>query len=240
MSIDLLLFTTEPKFAGVALEAGVSKFVIDWENQGKYARQRHADTEINADTPDDLRRMSNLPGASLICRINAFGDRTAHEVETAIEAGATHILLPMVESPNEVEDFLKFVGERVKAGILIETARACTVASELASFPLDLVYVGLNDLSISRRSKSIFEPLKDGLAMRLRETLEKTDFGLGGLTTVDRGHPIPCIRLMAELARHRIDFTFLRRSFKKDIVDRNVKKEIGLIKKTWESMKRLR
>jgi hypothetical protein len=43
---------------------------------------------------------------------------------------------------------------------------------------------------------------------------------------------------MAELARHRIDFTFLRRSFKKDIVDRNVKKEIGLIKKTWESMKR--
>jgi hypothetical protein len=221
-SIELLLFTTDFGFAELCVRAGISGVVIDWEYRGKAERQRAADTEINRDTADDLAVMRGVRGARRVCRINAPGPWTAGEVDLAIECGATDLLLPMVSHPGEVEDFLRRVDRRCRAGILVETRDACATALELAKLPLDLVYVGLNDLAISRGSRSIFAPLVDGLALGLRECFASAHFGMGGLTLVDRGRPIPCLVLMAELARHGCDFTFLRRSFKRDIRERGL------------------
>lgn len=236
--IELWLFTTDRALARTALAAGITCFVIDWERLGKTARQRGADTEVNSDAPDDLRRMSVFSQAKRVCRINHHGCWTKGEVETALSAGATDILLPMAETPEEVESFLRSVDGRARAGILVETTSSCENAADIATLGLDHVYVGLNDLAISRAASNIFEPLTDGTVERLREIFSDCAFGFGGLTVVDGGFPIPCLSLMRELMRLDCDYTFLRRSFKRDIVGRDMKAEVSLIFDQWRRQRR--
>ena len=233
--MDLFLFTHDLGQARESFEGGVDGFVVDWETLGKDRRQREHDTEINQDTPEDLERLRVLENARRICRVNAFGATTPREIEVAIEKGATDLLLPMVRSPREVDAYLRRVDGRVRAGILIETQEACDCAREIAAMPIDLVYVGLNDLAISRHSGSIFAPFVDGLALEVREHFETTPFGMGGLTVVDGGFPLPSLVLMSELARHRCDFSFLRRSYRRDIVGRHPGNEVARIQAAWKA-----
>ncbi|MEL6545611.1 MAG: aldolase, partial [Myxococcota bacterium] len=107
---------------------------------------------------------------------------------------------------------------------------------ELALTPIQSVYVGLNDLRISRNSRSIFDAVIDGTVANLRETFRDIRFGFGGLTVLDRGYPIPCRRFLEELARVGADFTFLRRSFKKDIQSRNMSEELSRLREERERL----
>ena len=82
-------------------EAGVDGFIVDWECKGKEKRQAGADTEINEDTPEDLRRVRAATNARVLCRLNQPGPWTAGEIEEAVAGGADEILLPMVRSPGK-------------------------------------------------------------------------------------------------------------------------------------------
>ncbi|NOZ94999.1 MAG: aldolase [Acidobacteria bacterium] len=236
--IEPILFTTDPREAETAMAAGIGTFIVDWELRGKERRQRGFDTEINRDTPEDLHRMAAVENARVICRINPWGGHAPAEVEAAVEAGATDILLPMVTRPEEVERFLASVAGRCGAGILVETVEACACSPELSRFPLDLVYVGLNDLAISTGAPTIFHALVDGTVERLREVFSETSFGFGGLTCIDRGEPIPCRLLLAEMVRVRADFSFLRRSFKRDIAGRDWAAEMQRLRREEERLAR--
>jgi hypothetical protein len=124
---------------------------------------------------------------------------------------------------------LDLVDGRAGLGILVETRDAVAAADELARLPLSRVYVGLNDLGIERGTPSIFTPLVDGLLDELRECFAAMRFGFGGLTLPEAGAPIPCRLLLGELARLRADFTFLRRSFYRDVAGRDVTREVARI-----------
>ena len=52
---------------------------------------------------------------------------------------------------------------------------------------------------------------------------------MAGLTLVQHGYPIPCRLLIAEMARIDCEFTFLRRSFHRDMVGCLAEREIPLI-----------
>ena len=219
--IAVYLFTTDPAEAARARDAGMAGCMVDWEWRGKDVRQKGWDTEINRDTPEDLERVGAVSGLEVICRINAFGEHTRAEVEEAVRRGADTILLPMVRGVAEVERLLELVEGRCRTGILVETREAVARAGELARLPLALVYVGLNDLAIERGSRTIFDAIVDGTVERLREAFAGTRFGFAGLTCVDRGHPVPCRLLLAEMVRIGCDFSFLRRSFRRDIEGRD-------------------
>ncbi len=221
------LFTTDPGEVARGLEAGISGAVVDWEWRGKDVRQKGWDTEINRDTPADLEAVAAVPGAITLCRINAWGPHSPGEVEEAVRRRASVILLPMVRSPSEVEGLLRCVDGRCSAGILVETVDAVDRSRELAGFPLEMVYVGLNDLCIDRKGRTIFDALVDGTVERLREIFSGTLFGFAGLTVVDRGEPVPCRLLLAEMVRIGCDFTFLRRSFRRDIAGRDWGRELA-------------
>jgi len=96
--------------------------------------------------------------------------------------------------------------------------------------------VGLNDLAISRGSRTIFDAVVDGTVERLRKTFSETAFGFGGLTCIDRGEPIPCRLLLGEMVRLGADFSFLRRSFKRDIVGRDWGAEIQRLRRGEERL----
>jgi hypothetical protein len=227
---ELALFASDLDVVRAAVAGGVETVVVDWEHEGKEARQAAADTEINRHTVDDLRAARAATGAWLLCRLNRLGPRSAEEVEEALAEGADELLLPMVRSAAEVEEALALVAGRAGLGILVETTDAVAAAGELAGLPLSRVYVGLNDLAIERGTPTIFAPLHDGLLDELRERFAAVRFGFGGLTLPEAGAPIPCRLLLAELARLRADFTFLRRSFYRDVAGRDPEQEAARIR----------
>ncbi len=228
-SFELFLFTSDVGLATGAVNAGIDGLVIDWERRGKHARQRVADTEINEDTVHDLRRIRAATRAPILCRVNPHGVESADEIDAAVEAGADELLLPMVRGAAEVENALDLVSGRVGLGILVETMEAVANADELARLPLSRIFLGLNDLALQRRSASIFTALIDGTVDRVRAAFE-APFGVAGATVPDAGYPIPCRLLIGELARIACDFTFLRRSFRRDLVGRNLDVEVPRIR----------
>lgn len=222
---ELLLFSTDPSFIRAAVATGVDGVVVDWERIGKAERQQGFDTQINADTLEDLERVRAATTVPVICRINSFGPTTRDEIERAVRAGADELLLPMVRSADEVEQVLEWVAGRAGVGILVETCEAVERAEALARLPLSRVYVGLHDLAIQRGTPNPFRAISDGLVGWVRQFFT-VPFGFAGLTLPDRGFPIPCHLLISEMARLRCRFSFLRRSFLRDIVGRDLAVEI--------------
>jgi hypothetical protein len=97
------------------------------------------------------------------------------------------------------------------------------------ALPVSRVYVGLNDLAIERRTPSIFTALADGTVASLRRICTEVPFGFGGMTVPELGRPIPATLMLGELLRLRADFTFLRRSFWRDVADRDAASAVASI-----------
>lgn len=223
---ELFLFTPDPDRAAAAVAAGLDGIVVDWERAGKDERQEAADTEVNRDTVDDLRRVRTATSARILCRVNPVGPSLADEIDAAASAGADEVLVPMVRASAEVETALDLARGRVGVGILIETVDAVRCAEKLATLPISRVFVGLNDLAIERRSASIFSAVLDGTVEHVRAATRSVPFGVAGMTLPEAGHPIPCRLLVGELMRLRCGFTFLRRSFRADMVGREISVEV--------------
>ncbi|HEY0005137.1 MAG TPA: aldolase/citrate lyase family protein [Pyrinomonadaceae bacterium] len=222
---ELLLFTIDPALAREAVASGVGGIVIDWEHIGKQDRQSSANTQINRDTVEDLARMRSSTASRIICRINSYGPETEDEIEQAIAAGADELLMPMVRTTEEVMDVLDQTRGRCRIGILIETVAALHILEGLAGLPLARAYVGLNDLAIERGTQNIFTALVDGTVERIRDAFD-VPFGFGGLTLPERGSPVPCRLLIGEMARLGCSFSFLRRSFIRDMRGRSLSLEV--------------
>ena len=225
---DLFLFSTDPSVIRQTISAGAAGIVVDWERIGKRSRQASADTQVNQDTLEDLRRARAATDATVLCRINAPHAGTPQEVEEAVQAGADELLIPMVRTPEELQPILGLVEGRMRVGILIETLDAVRNASGFANLPLSRVYLGLNDLAIERRSTNIFAAVADGTVERVRRQLPHP-FGFAGLTLPERGKPIPCRLLVGEMARLDCSFSFLRRSYHRDVRGKDPAREIPRI-----------
>lgn len=226
--LDLFLFSTDATLVRQAVRGGAAGVVVDWERRGKARRQAGEGTQINQDTPADLRRVRAATDGRVLCRINGYGAWTAEEVDAAVGLGADELLLPMVRTTEEVDRVLDLVAGRCGLGILVETQDAVDLAPALALRPLSRVYVGLNDLRIDRGSDSLFAPLVDGTVEQVRSVVPQP-FGVAGLTVVGCGHPVPTGLLAAELVRLRAHFTFLRRSFLADVVGRDLHEELACL-----------
>jgi hypothetical protein len=234
--IEFFLFEHDPDRARIALGWGVNHFLVDWEVTDKAERQKGYDTEIRPGTPESLAALATLPQARPWCRINALSPDTPAELESALECGAAGLMLPMVRSPRELETFLRLLNGRAASGFLVEHVEALTCLGDLASLGADRVYFGLNDFAISRGDECIFQALADGSVDRAREAFAHTPFGVAGMTAVDAGDPLPAHLLLAELARLRCAFTFLRRSFRRDTRDRDPGAVVAGIRAAWESL----
>lgn len=214
--MELFVFYTSLEETSQYLQDGADGSIIDWENQGKEARQKLFDTQINLHNADDLIMLKEAGlKKPIICRVNQYSNLNTSEIDSAINNGANEILLPMVRNPGEVETVLKIINERCPLGILIETREAVKNAEELGKMPLSRVFVGLNDLAIDSGYSFMFEPVFDGTIQKIRSFFPM-QFGFGGLTHPSFGSPVPCRILINEMKKHNCTFSFLRRSFFRD------------------------
>lgn len=227
--MKLFLFTTNSELAICAQRGNVYSIIIDWESKGKNARQRGHDLEINIDTSVDLLRIREKTSLPITVRINALDKDSGLEINKAINLGASIIMLPMAKSGLEVEKFLTLVNGRAKTLVQIETMELATDIQALCKLSWDYAYIGLNDLMLSRKGTYIWEALEDGVVEDICRLLKGRVYGFGGVTVVDGGVPLKCRLLMHEYIRLGCEISFLRRTFKREIVNRDVVKELHKI-----------
>jgi hypothetical protein len=243
--IKLFLFYNGSLAIDMAKSSSIDGLVIDCESFQKHDRQIHFDTEINEYTPKEVSIVRReLPDTYLICRINGFTAPSevakqavspCEEAHVAVELGANEIFLPMVQSISQIEDVLERISNKSSLSLMIETPWAVEHAAALDRLPIKRVFVGLNDLMIQYGSQNLFENVFNGTVQKIRNNIRHAEFGFGGLTLPSYGAPIPCELLMSELARMRCDFTFLRRSFYRDITHSKIsaRKAIDTIQSAW-------
>jgi len=228
--IDLFLFTNQLNTALDAEKAGIDSIIIDCEHKGKIVRQQGYDIEINDNKLSDIKKLSSSLNIPVTVRLNSWKMGAKQEVDLAIENGASIIMLPMADTVLEVEAFLKAVKNRVKTIIQIETPQLVNDLSAFSQLSWDYAYIGLNDLMIAYGYRHLWEPLINGLASGICESLKGRKYGLGGTTIVGGGFPIQSNLLLHEYVRLGCSLSFLRRSFSREILDRAMTEEISLIR----------
>ncbi len=215
-SFDLLLFHREIETSIACLQAGVAGIIVDLESGNKRQRQLGYDTEINSHSISDLTALRCRTDGALLCRLS-HPDPDDQELAAVIGAGANEVIVPMLSSADQAERILSRIDGACKVTLMIETCGAVADSKKIAALPVNRIYVGLNDLRIERGTSTIFAPLADGLLEGLRNSCDNVSFGFGGLTVPGKGAPLPGSHLYAEMARLGAGFTFLRRSFYRDV-----------------------
>lgn len=214
-NFDLWLFTHDTDYGAAAVKSGAKGVVVDWEWQDKVSRQLGRDTEVNHGTEADLQAMRTAVAGLVACRINNHPGVRAREAVQAAELGADEVWLPMVRSIAEIEECLTVLPSSCRLSILAETPEALALATRLNQLPLARVYLGLNDLWISSNRRHLFTALIDGTAQKFRSEFQGP-FGMAGVTRPSCGAPVPCHRLLGEMARIGCDFGVARRAFRRD------------------------
>lgn len=233
--LSLVYFNSDPKKGRVVLDAGADALILDCENVGKSKRQEGFDTQINYNKPSQIKDMREAnPNAHIMCRVNNANDITTEtQIKIAISFGADTIVLPLTESAEQVRKINKVIEDNAKLIVMIETQKGVDNFSSISGEKFDAVYVGLNDLSISRGGTPLFEPLTDGT---IEQLISKTDLpvGVGGVTDPSEGDPIKSATIISHYAKLGVRFTFLRRSFEQTILSKPAKQVISSIKESYE------
>ena len=238
MALKLMYITNKPEIAQIAESSGVDRIFVDMEYIGKAERQGGLDSVQNHHTVEDVRTMKQaVESAEVLVRVNPILEATdeytssKQEIDDVIQAGADIIMLPYITSVSQAEDFLSYVGGRVKTMLLIETPQSAEALDEILELDgIDEIYIGLNDLSLGYHKKFMFELLADGTVehLCLKCKLKGIPYGFGGVASLGKGM-LPSEYIIREHYRLGSTCAILSRSFCN--VDKV--KHIGIISSTF-------
>ena len=121
MSFEFLYITSDIAQSKFVIAQGVDFIFVDMEYIGKAERQP-GDTVKNRHTPNDILQIrESCNPKKLLARINPYGGHSQDEIESAISAGATHIMLPMINSNEAIIGAANAINGRAALVPLIET-----------------------------------------------------------------------------------------------------------------------
>lgn len=222
MPLKLMYITNRIDVAKIADDTGVDRIFIDLEYIGKEERQQGLNSVKSYHTVSDIIKIKKvIKNAELVVRVNPIHEKNLdfmgsdYEINSAIDAGADLIMLPMYRSMGEVEKFLKIVNGRAKTQLLAETPDACSIMKETVKLPeVDEIHIGLNDLHLAYHKKFMFELLADGTVEKICDDIKKSDkpFGFGGIARIGYGI-LPAEYIIKEHYRIGSTRAILSRSF---------------------------
>jgi len=216
MPIKLMFITNDSKLAKIADDAGVDWIFVDLEIYGKEQRQRQKDTVISQHKSEDVKKIKTaIKRAELLVRVNPIFSDSKHEINKVIDDGADIVMLPYFKTKSEVEAFIGYVNGKAKTCLLYETSEAVKNIDSILAVPgIDLIHIGLNDLSIAYDMKFVFEPLAEGLVDMLAGKFKQSGipYGFGGIARVGQGELLADY-ILAEHYRLGSGMAILARSF---------------------------
>lgn len=220
--LKLMYITNRPEVARIAEAAGVDRIFVDMEFIGKDVRQKGLDTVKSHHTVQDAANIKRtLAKAELLVRVNPIHEAqpdypsSEDEIDDVIAAGADVIMLPYFKTAQEVRTFVRLVGGRARAMLLLETPEAVACVDEiLAVDGVDEIHIGLNDLSLGYGMPFMFELLADGTVERLCCKIRRkgVSYGFGGIAALGKGM-LPSEYVIKEHYRLGSTCAILSRSF---------------------------
>lgn len=222
MPLKLMYITNRTEIAQIAESSGVDRIFVDMEYIGKASRQGGMDSVKNHHTVEDIEAIKNaVETAEVLVRVNPIHDATdeygssQEEIDATVRAGADIVMLPFIQSVDEVKSFIELVDSRAKTMLLIETPASAEALDEILEIPgIDEIYIGLNDLSLGYNKKFMFELLADGTVetLCLKCKLKGIPYGFGGIASLGNG-TLPSEYIIREHYRLGSSSAILSRSF---------------------------
>jgi HpcH/HpaI aldolase/citrate lyase family protein len=218
-AFTLTVITRDPELARRADAAGVDRIGVDVERLVKHERQGHIpDARISDHELSDLVALgAAVRRAELFARLNSIHPRSGDEVEAALAAGASVLMLPFFVAAAEVDRFVRLVDGRARVVLLLETMAALVRLHEILEVAgIGEVMVGLNDLRLSAGVDSPFEIVASDMLAAIADRVRERGwaFGFGGLARVgDAALPVPADLVIAQHARLGSTSAWLARSF---------------------------
>jgi 2-keto-3-deoxy-L-rhamnonate aldolase RhmA len=225
MKMNYIFITNRAEMASICEVAGVDWVMVDLEVIGKEQRQKGRNTVISRHCIGDISIIkSTLKNAKVLVRCNPLNSGTKKEINQSIVAGADALMLPMFSDSADIHRFIDLVGGRAKVFLLAETIGAMKSLEMMNEFSgIDVVHIGLNDLSIQLKCEFMFEPLVNGVVERVAQTLRDSGiaFGVGGVAQLGEGL-LPAEKILAEHFRLGSEYVILSRSFLNSGLDSNL------------------
>lgn len=222
MALELMYITNRTDVASLAQNAGVDRIFVDMEYIGKDVRQGGLDTVQSHHTIEDIKALRPvLTKSQLLVRCNPIHGATkdylssAREIDEICKAGADVIMLPYFKTVSEAKIFVDLVARRAKTCILLETSEAEEILDDVLEIKgIDEIYIGLNDLHLSKGMTFMFELLADGTVEKLANKIKAKgiSFGFGGVARVGTG-TLPAECIFGEHYRLGSDRVILSRAF---------------------------
>ncbi len=122
------------------------------------------------------------------------------------------------------------VNGRAKSIVQIETPQLVEQLADFKDLDWDIAYIGLNDLMVASGRSSIWEALADGTAEKICRGLHGRVYGFGGSTILGGGEPIINVLILHEMIRLGASVTIMRRTFKRELLDRDLNAEIEVLR----------
>lgn len=244
MAFKLMILAADSQSATEAQHAGIDRIFYDLEYINKAERQRGRNTVISNNSIEDIPQVRKvLTTSELLVRTNPIHAYTEIEVEKAIAYGADILMLPMVMSHRDVEQYVGLIKGRAKVCIMIETAQALARIDDILSVRgVDEFFIGLNDLHISMGLSFMFEVLSGGLVEYVADKCKRKGipFGFGGIARIGDGI-LPADKILAEHVRLGSSSVILSRTFKGEVGDNagikvDLCEEVNKVRQTMESI----
>ena len=220
--LKLMYITKYPEIAQIAEEAGVDWIFVDMEFIGKDCRQGGLDTVQNHHTVEDVAIVkAAVRNAKVLVRVNPIHEvysnylSSKEEIDAVIKVGADIIMLPYFKTIEEVEVFIKYVDNRAKTCLLVETPEAAYLLEKIVEISgIDMIHIGLNDMHLAMRMKFMFQLLYDGSVDKWARVIKSKGsmFGFGGVASLDGG-VIPGRMILKEHYRLGSQMVIVSRSF---------------------------
>ncbi len=222
MPLKLMYITNRTDVASIAESVGVDRIFIDMEYIGKDKRQEGMDTVKSYHTTDDVYKIRSVINSSeVMVRVNPLHEKSEmypgseREINDVISAGADCVMLPMFDTADDVNEFIKLVKKRAKTILLLETRKAVENLDEILEVSgIDEIHIGLNDLHLSYNKKFMFELLADGTVEKICKKIKAFDipYGFGGIARIGHGM-LPAEYVIAEHYRLGSTRAILSRAF---------------------------
>ena len=216
MKFNFWMITNSPSIANNIVKNDVQRVFIDLEKTGKEERQSHLNTWISNHLESDISAIKNrITKGEILVRINPLNKNTKDELETILSHNIDYVMMPMINCYEDIQELLSLLKKRTKFIPLLETIDSINDIQRIINDPeISEVYIGLNDLRISMKSKFLFEPLLSGLLDDIAQKInqKKIKWGFGGIARVGIGE-IPCENILGEHIRLGSSNVILSRSF---------------------------
>ena len=124
-------------------------------------------------------------------------------------------MLPYFKTIREIDAFIKYVDNRARTCLLVETPEAAALLETIVEIPgIDMIHIGLNDMHLALKMKFMFQLLADGSVDKWTSVIKSKGimFGFGGLASLDGG-TVPGRMILKEHYRLGSRMVIVSRSF---------------------------